>query len=186
MVVLDVASRLEVPADFVTGHHTVRLIGEGLFTVHHHQGAPFTVLAGGVATRVLGTSFLVRHYAADSVTTVAVRNGKVAVRAVMLTAGEQVVVGRTREVGVVRSVDMALFSFATGVLKLDDVSFPDAMTELGRWYDADIRLGDPTLATQRLAGEYAAGSLSDLAAILTMTYNVRIVRNGRVLTLFSR
>ena len=46
----------------MTGNHTVRLIGAGLFTVSHHDGAPFTVIAGATVARVLGTSFVVRRY----------------------------------------------------------------------------------------------------------------------------
>ncbi|HXC24614.1 MAG TPA: FecR domain-containing protein, partial [Gemmatimonadaceae bacterium] len=37
-VALNVASRLEVPADYMADNHTVRLVGQGLFTVSHHDG----------------------------------------------------------------------------------------------------------------------------------------------------
>ncbi|HXC24982.1 MAG TPA: FecR domain-containing protein, partial [Gemmatimonadaceae bacterium] len=63
---------------------------------------------------------------------------------------------------------------------------PAAIVELDRWFDADIRLGDPMLEKQRIKGEFAAGSLADLSAILELTYNVRVVRDGRVLTLYPR
>jgi ferric-dicitrate binding protein FerR (iron transport regulator) len=184
-VMLNVASRLEVPADYGTGHHTVRLVGEGLFTILRHTGMPFTVLAGSATVRVLGTSFLVRRYTTDSMTTVAVRDGKVAVRSVVLAAAQQVAVGPTG-VGRVQSVDPTQFGFATGVLTLNGMLFPNAIAVLDRWYDADIRLGDPVLARRRVAGEYAVGSLEELSDILAGTFNVRVVRNGRVLTLFPR
>ncbi|HXC26062.1 MAG TPA: FecR domain-containing protein, partial [Gemmatimonadaceae bacterium] len=81
-VALNVASRLEVPADYMTGDHTVHLVGEGLFTVVRHESTPFAVEAGTTTTRVLGTRFVVRHYPSDSATMVAVQDGKVAVRSV--------------------------------------------------------------------------------------------------------
>ena len=182
---LNVASRLEVPTDYVTGNRTVRLTGEALFSVAHHAGMPFTVIAGGATAQVLGTSFLVRHYTSDTTTTVAVRTGKVAVRAVVLTAARQVVIGLT---GAMREqlADAAQFSFTTGVLTLEGVRFPAAIPELDRWYDADIRLGDSAVATQKVTGEFAAGSLADLTDILAGSFNVRVVRSGQVLTLYSR
>jgi transmembrane sensor len=188
---LSAASRLDVPADYLAGNHTVRLRGEALFTVRHHDGAPFTVIAGSATTRVLGTSFLARYYAVDSATTVAVHDGKVAVYAaadvkpVVLMANQQVIIDRGGSANV-KPADPGQFSFAAGVLTLKSVPFPVAIPELDRWYDADIRLGDPTLRAQRITGECAAGSLTDLTSILELTFNVRVVRDGRVLTLFSR
>jgi transmembrane sensor len=184
-VALNVGSRLEVPTEYATGVHTVRLVGEGMFTVPRHDGTPFMVLAGVASVRVLGTSFLVRHYATDPLTTVAVREGKVAVRSVVLTAAQQVAVGRDWT-SPVQPADPAQFSFARGVLTLDGVRFPEAVVELDRWYDADIRLGNPVLASRHVAGEFADGTIAALAEYLTGTLHVRVVRNGRVLTLMPR
>lgn len=184
-VFLNVASRLDVPADYLSGDHMVRLTGEGLFTVTHHSQRPFVVMAGGVRTQVLGTSFAVRRYPSDRTTLVAVRDGKVAVRSLILTSNEQVEIGAATT-GVVRPVGGSAFSFAAAVLTLKSESLADAIPELNRWYDADIRLGDPALATLQIQGRIAAGSLSELASMLAWTFNVRVVRDGRVLTLFPK
>jgi ferric-dicitrate binding protein FerR (iron transport regulator) len=184
-VVLNVASRLDVPMDYMAGNRSVRIIGEGLFTVQHHTDKPFTVLAGGVATRVLGTSFVVRWYDTDTNTMVAVRDGKVTVGTTVVTANRLVEIGRDG-VPHVRPADVSRFTFASGMLTIDDLPLSAAIRELDRWYDADIRLGDTALATQLVKGEFAAGSLTDLAAMLEWTFNVRAVRAGRVLTLFPR
>jgi len=184
-VALNVASRLDVPMDYMAGNHTLRLVGEGLFTVPHHEGTPVTVVAGTTRARVLGTSFVVRQYATDTVTLVAVRDGKVAVGAAVVATQQVAEVGRTG-VPHVRSSDASLFTFATGVLTIDGLPLPAAIVELDRWFDADIRLGDPRLATRFVKGKCAAGSLGDLAEILELTFNVRVVRDGRVLTLYPR
>ncbi|HXC24674.1 MAG TPA: FecR domain-containing protein, partial [Gemmatimonadaceae bacterium] len=95
-VLLDVATRLEVPADYLEGDHVVRVTtGEAVFAVSHHTRTPFTVVTGGVTTRVLGTEFLVRRYPTDTATLVAVREGKVVVqtalrRSLVLSASRQV------------------------------------------------------------------------------------------------
>jgi transmembrane sensor len=184
-VVLNVASQLQVPADFAAGNRTVRLQGEALFTVAHHRGAPFTVIAGPSTTRVLGTSFVVRHYSSDSVATVAVRNGKVAVQSNVLAANQQIEVDMHGP-GHIQPANPDQFSFAFGMLTLDNVPLAQAIPELNRWYDADIRLGDSALATQRVIGGFKAGSLTDLAGILELTFNVRVVRDGQTLTLYPK
>ena len=65
-----------------------------------------------MTAQVLGTLLFVRHYAQDTTTTVAVREGKVTVHSVVLTAARQVVVGPTG-VGTVRGADPTQFTFAT-------------------------------------------------------------------------
>jgi transmembrane sensor len=184
-VMLNVASRLEVPLNYMAGNHTVKLVGEGLFSVPHHDRAPVTVIVGATTVRVLGTSFVMRHYPSDTTVIVAVRDGKVAVGSAVITAAQSVEVerdGRTH----VRSSDALPVTFATGILTIDGMSLSAAIVELDRWYDADIRLGDPTLANRHVKGEFVAGSLADLAAILELTFNVRAMRDGRVLTLYPK
>ena len=188
-VLLGVASHLDVPADYVNGNRALRLSGEALFNVEHHASNPLSVAAGTTVARVLGTSFVVRHYASDSATTVAVHDGKVmvqavAMRPVILPASRSVVVSAAGER--LAQADPSQFSFATGRLTLKGMPLPQAIVELDRWYDVDIRLGDPSLRTQHLTGDYAAGSAAELANILELTFDVRVVRAGRVLTLVPR
>jgi ferric-dicitrate binding protein FerR (iron transport regulator) len=184
-IVLNVASRLQVPTNYAAGNRTVYLAGEALFTVSHRRGAPFTVIAGPSTTRVLGTSFLVRHYATDTAATVAVRDGKVAVQSTVLTGAQQVSVG-AHGIGLIRPATAMQFSFASGMLMIDDMTLPAAIPELNRWYNADIRLGDSTLTTRKVFGSFKSGSLTDLSAILDMMFNVRVVRDGHTLTLYPR
>lgn len=185
VVSLNVASRLDVPTDYMRGHRTLYLRGEALFAITHHDRVPLTIVAGHTTTTVLGTRFVVRHYATDSSVRVAVHDGKVSVHSVVLTANEEATVGATGQVRV-QAAPAARFTFASGVLTLEDMPLSAGIVELSRWYDADIRLGDASLAAQRIKGKFAAGSLADLTAILEWTFNVRVVRSGRVLTLYPR
>ena len=182
-VALNVASRLDVPTDYAAGNHTVALTGEAIFTVHHDGETPFMVVTDDGVTRVLGTTFLIRHYAADSATTVAVRDGKVAVQSMVLAAQQQVQVGRHGH-GRVQPVDPTQFTFITGELTFHMVPLRDAVAELDRWYDADVQIADSAVANDRIDGAFAEGSLADLASLLELTFNIHVVRNGRVLTLY--
>ena len=189
-VALGVASRLEVPADYPAGDRTVRLQGEAVVTVMHHTGIPFTVLVGSATARVMGTSFLVRNYATDRLTTVAVRDGKVSVQTavqppVVLTTAQQLMTDGVKAASV-QPADWTQFSFATGTLVLHRRRLSDAIPELDRWYNADIRVNDTALQHQVVNGTLTAGSLSDLESILELSYDVHVMRNGRILTLSAR
>jgi ferric-dicitrate binding protein FerR (iron transport regulator) len=184
-VILNVASQLQVPADYAAGNPALRLTGEALFTVVPNARRAVTVTSGGVTTRVLGTSFLVRHYGNDIATVVAVREGKVAVRSQVL-AGMQQSEFTAQGATAVQTANASLFSFATGMLTLDDMPLHDAVVELSRWYDLDIRLGDASLATRRIGGVFAAGAQSDLMTFLEESMHLRVAREGHVVILYPR
>ena len=128
---------------------------------------------------------MVRRYTTDTATLVAVSEGKVAVGATVVTAQRLVEVGQ-RSISHVRPSDTSPFTFATGTLTLNNLPLPAAIVELDRWYGADIRLGSPSFETEHMKGKFAAGSLGDLAEILALTFDVRVVRDGRILTLYPR
>jgi transmembrane sensor len=158
---------------------------EALFTVAHNDKAPYTVLAGRSTTRVLGTSFVVRHYAIDTATTIAVRDGKVAVGSTPIAAAQQLSVG-IRGTGIVQPVDPGVFGFATGILTLKRMSLADAAPELDRWYDVDIRFADSALGQERIEGQFVRGSVAELSELLDGMFGFRVIRDGRVLTLYRK
>ncbi len=185
-VILNVDSRLDVPSDYATGNRTIHLSGEALFTVNHVEHDPFIVVAGPSTTRVLGTRFVVRHYVTDTMAVIAVEDGKVAVESTVLTAAQQVSVGERGAVSDVTPVQLGRFSFARGVLTLDNVPLSAALADLSRWYDATLQLGDPALADRILIGRFTTGSISDLVENLEWAFQLRVVRNGRTLTLYPK
>lgn len=194
VVVLNVASRLVVPGDYPAGNRVVHLEGEALFRVQHQDKHPFTVRSGPSITRVLGTSFVVRHYNDDSVAQVAVHDGKVAVesgasgsvvgRSVVVTGAQRVTVAR-HGVGSIQSIAGDNPSFELGVLHLERMPVHNAVKELNRWYDVDIRFGDASLDDAMIGGQFSGGSVLELMEQLTSGLDVQIHRNGRVLTLYQ-
>ncbi len=187
---LNVGSRLEVPVGYGPKNRTVHLTGEAMFSVVSRPGSPLTVTTVRSTIRVLGTMFRVQEYRSDSATIVAVRDGKVSVSSLtgastVLTAAQEVSVMPSRVLQV-RDADFSKFSFADGLLTFNGTTLRDAIPALNRWYDAEIQLGDPVLASSRIKGSFASGSLTDLSTILEWTYGVQVVRNGRVLTLYPK
>lgn len=184
-VKLNVASRIQVPSNYSENNRKVVLDGEAIFSVDHSGGKPFTVISGSSVTRVLGTRFVVRHYQSDSVALIAVQNGKVSVGDKVVSAGEEVLVSDIR-VGQVTLIKASRFDFESGMLNLDKVTLMDAIPDLNRWYNADIKLGSEELAMRKIVGGFKAGSVTDLAAILELTFDVRVVRQERTIILYAK
>ncbi len=184
-IMLNVGSQVEVPIDYAIGSRTVTLKGQAYFTVASNNRLPFIVLAGSSTTRVLGTRFVVRNYDADSAVTVFVEDGKVAVGDTVVTPNKQVSVTASG-ISPVRTADGSLSSFVKGVLTLTKVPLPAAIPDLNRWYNVDIRLGDASLETREVDGGFVLGSAVELQSILELMYDVKVVRNNRMLILFPR
>lgn len=183
VVELNVASQLRVPTDFNDSNREVQLTGEAMFTIKHASKLPFVVVSGKTRTKVLGTVFTVRHYESDTAVTVAVQEGKVAVGAHILTAQQQIAIGISGN-GQITKASSTRSKLVFDMLVLDSVPLSTGIIDLNRWYDADIRLGDSTLEARRIVGGFTSGSLTDLIVILQRTFNLRVVRDGRRLTLY--
>ena len=184
-VVLNVASRLEVPSDFAAGARNVKLSGEALFSIKHAAGTPFTVYAGPSTTRVLGTTFAVRHYEDDSSAVISVNDGKVLVGDSVVTANQQIRSSAFGQ-GAVQPSSNAPFTFAQGVMTLENTTLIDAIPAISRWYDVDVRIGDPVIDRTSITGEFSAGSVAELMQILEWTFDIKVIKRGRVLTLFPK
>ncbi len=185
IVFLNVGSRLEVPMDYSNGNREVKLSGEAFFTVVSHSGAPFIVRSGPSITKVLGTQFSVRYYEGDTAANILVRDGKVSVGSAVLSADQEIYVSSSGS-SQVRQIASHRPDFTTGVLVLNDISIAHAIPDLNRWYDVDIRLGDASLAKRKVMGDFKTGSVSDVMSILELMFNLKIEREGKVLTLYSR
>lgn len=72
-------SQLSYPEAFSDSVRLITLEGEAYFEVEKDPERPFIVQAGPVATKVLGTSFNIRAYQADTLITVALIEGRVRV-----------------------------------------------------------------------------------------------------------
>ncbi len=88
-VTLQRQSQLRVAPDFGRSARTVYLVGEAFFEVKKDAQRPFLVVAGGVVSKVLGTSFSVRAYGNEANTLVKVATGKVAVYQALPAGGSQ-------------------------------------------------------------------------------------------------
>jgi transmembrane sensor len=189
-VVLAPESKLRYPRSF--GDHSRALYLEGMayFEVVHDPDRPFVVHAGEGIARVLGTRFVVRAYPDVPRVEVAVTQGKVSLRAdsippnraVAFTPGQ---VGQLDPDGVVRherdTSAKVLLGWMNGHPIIHDLPLSDALAEIERWYDVQLSVGDPQLASRRITTSIERSSLDETLTVIALALDARYVAHGDTL-----
>lgn len=185
MITLAAGSTLDVPARYDAGRRDVYLRGRAYFDVAHNARSPFRVHSGAIVTRVLGTRFDVRAYPEDSVISVVVAEGSVAVRDdVVLASGDAARLDIHGRLRVERGVDVARYlAWTDGGLEFDNTPFRDVVPELERWYDLEIRLAVPALGDRPLTASLRE-SAAEVMALLGRSLHLRYDWQGRVVTFY--
>jgi transmembrane sensor len=193
---LGAASELRLGDGFAAGRgggvRDVFLRGEAIFAVRHDPRRSFRVHAGGAVAEDIGTSFGVRAYPGERGVRVAVSEGSVSLRregsdsaaAAVLRARD---VGRLSDTGDAivahgQSVER-LLAWASGELAFDDAPLAEVLPELERWYDVEIRLGDPGLGARHLTATFHGEGIDEVLRVVSMSLELRVERQGRVVTL---
>lgn len=143
-VYLNAESRLEYPSRFEGAERVVSLRGEAYFEVAKDAQHPFVVQTQDVATRVLGTTFVVRNYGQNR-PTIALIEGRVEVSSVkqpstsmQLEAGQVVQLAQN---GCLELLDEDIDQFTywrSGYFYYDDKELVEIATEIGRWYNVNV------------------------------------------------
>jgi ferric-dicitrate binding protein FerR (iron transport regulator) len=187
-VVLAPDSHLEYAVE-PSGTHLVTLVGEASFTVQHRANRTFVVRAGGIETRDLGTDFDVRAYPGSG-PAVGVRSGRVSVQT---AHGTTIIEG-----GLIGSLDAAskamvvspappdYFEWIRGRLAFHNTPLREVAAQLGRAYDLDFRVPDPTLSARSVTITVPSGTLEEALALLNDVAGLQYERHGREIRLFRR
>lgn len=190
-VILGASSRLEVPTWHRGADRDVFLTGQGYFEVARDPGRPFRVHGGGAVTRVLGTKFGVEAFAGDSVLTVVVAEGSVAIEGDggALTRGD---LARRRggRVEVEHGVDVSRYlAWTEGRLEFVNRPLREVIPHLERWYGLDIRLADSALGDRLVTATIAGEGASEALTLLARSLALRLEQQGdgeRTVTLFPK
>lgn len=191
-------SRLTIPASYGSGGaRAVFLEGEAYFEVTTQPARRFTVTTRFGVAEALGTEFAVNTYPEVRGMRVVVAAGRVGVRppadsgaaarpadtlgVVTLSKGDMVRLDRTGKATVSRVDPAAYLAWTRGAIRFDGVPLAEAIPVLERWYDADIRLAEGSLAGRRLTGQFKDQSLDQVVDLIARALNLRVVReSGRI------
>lgn len=173
--------------------------GEVFFDVEHIETAPFDVVVDAGRIRVHGTQFVVRSDKDQNLVTV--KEGKVALmpreRSVVLgddsgAVGEQ----SSPEIFLTAYQQLTLEEVALGVApKQVDVTssmawregqliargepLVDVLPEINRYFNSEIRIGDPSLSDKKVVALIQLESLERTVALLEQSLAVRAVKNSK-------
>jgi transmembrane sensor len=190
-VTLNAGSRLRWAANYGERTRDVYLDGEAYFAVAHDAARPFRVHARGAVAHDLGTRFTVRAYDDLPQVEVVVAEGSVSLRRDRTNADSAVLatgqLGRLGTSGppVVES-NVALdrwTAWTNGSLVLDGLTLAEAVPQLERWYDAEITVDGPRLASRRVSARFHDETLPQMLDALTLALGARWQRSGRSITL---
>jgi transmembrane sensor len=186
-VVLGVASVLRYPREFRAGSREVSLEGEAYFEVVHYERRPFVVRAGDLVAKDLGTEFMVRAYPEDAGARVVVREGRVAIRAAAEATGgaERVVApGQLGRLGgggepAVEQADTAVyFAWTEGRLVFANTPLREAVRQIERWRDVEIRLSPAEIGERRFTTSFGDESTHAILQVIGTGLRLEVVQTG--------
>jgi ferric-dicitrate binding protein FerR (iron transport regulator) len=212
-VVLGVESTLRFPMTFHTSRD-VELDGEAYFEVAHDTSRSFAVHMQYGTARDLGTKFVVRAYRDNAKATVTVTEGAVVVTpavpgqsrgdagrpndrttpgATPAAPADSLVLGPLEAATVTADGDLSLVrghrtdanvAWVSGRVVFDRMPVPEAIAQINRWYDADVRLGDPTLGRYTLSASLTTEPFPEAIRIIAAALDARVERRDSTFTLF--
>jgi transmembrane sensor len=195
---LDPESWIEIPTDFNITSRNIKLEGKAFFDVTHNATKPFVVEANGITTKVLGTSFTIKAFAADKDVMVAVSTGKVAVykgqgnvsqkTAIVVTPNHKIVYDKEKKTVSEGIVDVPQPLIETSKLKhqrFEEAPIGEILNAIEEMYGVEIVFNEAKLSSCKLTTSIGNGGLYDRLEIVTSaigaTYSLnenKIVING--------
>lgn len=191
-ITLDADSRLSVRAD-----RDVALVGRAYFQVTHDNARAFRVHTAQSTVEDLGTEFVVTAFPEERATQVVVASGSVAVSPAAAPTGHLPITRLTRggmarldSTGLARitdNVDVPRYlAWTEGRHVFKAIRLGDAIAELSRWYDVDIRAVEPRLLDRRFTATFDDQPLAEVLEVLSVALDLELERNGRIVVLRAR
>lgn len=184
MVTLNSGSKISFPAEFRGNTREVILSGEAYFEVEHDPGKPFLVKMKGDVVRVLGTSFNIRSYPADSAVYVSVASGKVSYS---IPSGDEVILEPGRmatytpgkgslETGEVNSLQA--FGWKDKILYFNNLAFDKISVELERWYGVELSYDEDITFDGTYTEQFHNATLREVLHSLSFVYRFEFEIQG--------
>lgn len=174
---LNAASSLKFPSAFSGNERRIALNGEAIFKVYKNKKKPFIVSTSSMEVEAVGTEFDVSAYSGDLKFSTTLAEGKVKItdllkpdQVMTIDPGVQVnydTQNKTYKEENVRVQDV--IAWRDGVLIFNETPFYEVAAKLGRWFNADIKINDQSIANYRFTGTFTSESLDQVMELLTLS-----------------
>jgi len=167
--------------------------GEAWFKVAHDKTRPFTVSAGRIRVRAVGTAFSVRRH--DDGADVEVTEGVVETwtageeeRRTQVAAGSMAYVAAYEPPKIVQGsaeVERSL-AWREGQIVLEGETLDEAVAQFNRYNARKLVISDPGLAAEKLVGQFRATDPQTFAEAVATTLGAKVDEDGETIRLSRR
>lgn len=175
---LNSGSVIKYPSTF-SAERNVELNGEAFFDVVKNPQSPFLIVTKSIEIRVLGTSFNVVSYDADSLAEVVVTSGKVEVTASdnrlkqYLLPNERLVFNNQLNRAFKSIVDVQNYtSWKSGKLIFLNDNLDEVVRKLSRFYNVNFNVQDDVNRSQLFRAIMEQESLGEVLRYMKLTMNI--------------
>lgn len=189
-VTLNANSSLKFPKTFNASRRDVELKGEAFFEVAKDKNRPFTVLAKGTRTRVLGTKFNVSAYTNEPLVRVALVEGSVELQA-----------GKAKKV-ILKPAEMATYSsgkgltlssfnkdevtaWKDGILIFHKATFEEIAKQFKRVYDIEL-INESKVVNWNYSGQFEKADYISVVTNICFAKNLKFTQQNQTITLKSK
>ncbi len=187
-VILNSESQISYPKYFTDSTRLITLKGEAYFEVARDVARPFTVLANGIKTTALGTSFNINSRSPK--VKVSLATGKVVVQNALekfndeshhfLVPGEAIAFNSKSNVATLSKFDYKSdFLWKDGVLYFDNSAFDEIRDKLEVWYDVEFDVENKKLANKKFTGRFDNETLKSVMESVGFALNYDYFVNGK-------
>jgi ferric-dicitrate binding protein FerR (iron transport regulator) len=158
---LNSGSKLTYSDNFSKENRIVSLTGEAFFHVKSDSEHPFTVQTNDFDIRVNGTQFNLCSYQEDRFSTATLSEGKINLKlnnsdcTQDVKPGDKFVLDRKSNNFTLNAADVRQeTAWKDGEFIFKNISFPDLIKRLERWYDVKLIVNDPRLIKYNYSGRF--------------------------------
>jgi ferric-dicitrate binding protein FerR (iron transport regulator) len=176
-------TKVFIPDGFPTKIRAIRVEGTAAFEVAPNQTLPFRVVANRTQFIATGTKFAVSAYPEDSVAKVFVQDGSVTVKAgkatAVVAAGQAMATDKTGIHALSDEDKTESFSWLDHKLVIQQKPLRHVMAEMGRWFNADIKVPDAPLLARPTSVDVPLDSNMLAIKQIEQSANVKFAYEGQ-------
>lgn len=192
---LNSGSKLKFPVTFQSNDRNVFLKGEAYFKVKSDKRHPFNVITENLNVQATGTEFNVEAYSADSITAVTLIEGIVNVNMgesvkEKLEPNQRIILNsNTRTYTKIEADGKHWGAWKDGILAFRDEPLEDVFKRIGRTYNVNIQVKDPTISRQLYRATFEGESFDEILKLMQLSAPIlykRIERTKQTNNEFSK
>ena len=191
-VTLNSGAVIKYPEKFNGKNRTITLDGEAYFEVAHNTSKPFIIATDGLRVEVKGTSFYINTHSWSGDFELVLTTGEVklyfenkAGQSRVLNPGEKANV-HGHQIVISNNQDANYMAWKTRKVTFNNDPLNSVAATLSKVYQANIYLGNPSLAQCRLTATFDNQSLVSVLNVLKATLDIDIRSSGSLVEISGK